>query len=76
MNNQTLKTLADNGFDTMMVYFQKNPNHPSRAKFLKAISENDMEAAFAIFTNFLMTLEKTCGDKISLNQVLEFHANK
>lgn len=76
MNDQALKTLANNGIDTLMVFFKKNPNHPSRAKFYDALAKGDMAAAFDIFQSFLVTLEKTCPENVSVNYILDFHSNK
>lgn len=76
MTNQDLQILANNGIDTLMVFFKKNPNHPSRAKFFAAMASGNMEAAFEIFKNFLVTLEKTCPEGVSLDYVLDFHSNK
>ena len=76
MNDQALKTLANNGIDTLMVFFKNNPNHPSKAKFYAALAKGDMTAAFSIFQSFLVTLEKTCPEGVSVDYILDFYANK
>ena len=76
MTKENMQTLVNDGFKTLMVFFEKNPSHPSKEKFYSAMMTGDMKICFEIFQSFLVNLEKNTPEGVPVEYILGYWAKK